>query len=120
MAKKPSPKNDRAKKVDPTKGLAYVFVKINEASTKNVLITKYQRPIEALLKKHDLGAVRLGDRMLSADGKVLFIGMDIDLTNATSGIPLLIEKLHEIGVPHGSVLSYTMSCTVRLDKRDRK
>ncbi len=43
---------------------------------------------------------------LSKDGKIEWIGIDIDLTDLNRGIEFCRRRLRELGAPPGSVLEY--------------
>lgn len=66
---------------------------------------KYEDPLQEALEEEGLGDITGGGTM-QEKGKILFIGIDIELTDLGRGIPLVAQKLHELGAPPGSTLEY--------------
>ena len=67
---------------------------------------KYEDPLQEVLDAEALGEITGGGTMQEKSGKILFVGIDIELTDLERGIPLIARKLHELGAPPGSTLEY--------------
>jgi len=84
----------------------FVFVKITDPIPPLERARKYEDPLDAALKAERLGEVTGGGSQLTKEGKIDWIGVDVDLVNLESGIPFLKRKLLAIGAPRGSSLEY--------------
>ena len=75
---------------------------------------KYENQLDLALREKGLGSVSGGGTMMSvpdANGKrqIEYVGIDVDLTNFTSGIAFLKSELSRLRVPEGTVLEYTVN-----------
>jgi hypothetical protein len=66
---------------------------------------KYEDPLQEMLDAESLGEVTGGGTM-QQEGIIVFVGIDVELTDLDRGIPLVAQKLHELGAPPGSTLEY--------------
>jgi hypothetical protein len=87
----------------------FVFVKINESITPIEREGKYETPLDEALKKANLGEVTGGGSSLSADRKIEWVGIDVDLIDLDKGLAFLRQKLIELGAPEGSTLEYKLN-----------
>jgi hypothetical protein len=90
----------------------FVFVRIPEQIQPLDRGTKYEDPLDAVLKKEGVGEVSGGGTQLSApdaDGKksIEWVGVDIDLSDFEKGMPILKRELLRLGAPPTTVLEYT-------------
>jgi hypothetical protein len=104
--------NDSAPAQSASDEKQFVFVKIPEDIMPIARGEKYEDPLDAFLKEKGVGEVSGGGTMQSkpdANGhkKILYVGVDVDLTNFEVGFPLLKNELIKLGVPLGTVLQYT-------------
>jgi hypothetical protein len=83
-----------------------VAVKINDPVTSSDRATKYEEPLDAALKEAKVGEVTGGGNSLGKGGKIEWAGVDIEVTDIEKGIPLIKQKLLELGAPKGSSLEY--------------
>jgi hypothetical protein len=67
---------------------------------------KYEDPLQDVLDAEGLGELTGGGTMQDKSGKVLFVGIDIELTDLGRGIPIVARTLQELGAPPGSTLEY--------------
>lgn len=82
----------------------FVFVKIADTVAPLERGTKYEDPLNAVLKKAGLGEVTGGGSSLSAERKIEWVGVDIDLTDVPKGIALVKRTLRSLGAPQGTML----------------
>ena len=90
----------------------FVFVRIPERIEPLDRVAKYEDPLNAVLKKEGVGEVTGGGSLLSApDSKgwrsIQWVGVDVDLSDFTNGIPILKRELRRIGAPPSTILEYT-------------
>jgi hypothetical protein len=83
-----------------------VEVKINESVSSDARATKYDEPLDAALKEAKVGEVTGGGNSLGKSGKIEWAGLDIEINDVQKGIPLIKQKLLELGAPKGSSLEY--------------
>ena len=88
----------------PSDDTTLLYIKIPEAVFPIERARKYEDPIDALLKKHKLGSVSGGGSMLNKDGEIEYVGIDCDVTDVEKALPLLMQKLRNIGAPKGTVI----------------
>ncbi|WP_313915586.1 hypothetical protein [Tahibacter sp.] len=86
----------------------FVFVKVAESILPIARGNKYEDPLDAALKAEGLGAVTGGGTSLSKDKDIDWVGVDVELTDVTKGVPFLRKKLIEFGAPKGSTLEYEL------------
>ena len=84
----------------------FVFAKIMDTISPMERGDKYADPLDRDLEAQDLGMVTGGGTQMGKDGKVAWIGIDIDLTDLDRGIAFTQRRLRELGAPVGSVLEY--------------
>ena len=83
-----------------------MFVQVNESIQPLARAAKYEDPLDAALKQAKLGEVTGGGSMLTKEGRIEWVGIDVELANVDRGIPFLKAKLRDLGVPKGSTLEY--------------
>lgn len=93
----------RAAAAEPT---WFVFVKITEKIMPVARGEKYEDPLDAELKAAKLGEVTGGGTNLSIEREILWVGIDVELTNLERGIPFLLQALRKLGAPRGSTIEY--------------
>jgi len=86
----------------------FVFAHINETIMPIERGNKYEDPLDSFLKGKGIGEVTGGGSLLSKSGKIEWVGVDIELQNPQKNLPVLIQKLKELGAPKGSFLEYTV------------
>ncbi|MEM7165854.1 MAG: hypothetical protein AAF581_10340 [Planctomycetota bacterium] len=86
----------------------FVFAKIQDTVSPIERGAKYEDPLSDALQRAGLGEVTGGGTMQNKDGSIAWIGVDIEVKDLTTGIPLVRRKLRELGAPRGSVLEYTV------------
>ncbi len=70
---------------------------------------KYEDPLNAQLKQAGLGEVTGGGSSLNQERKIEWVGIDIELSDLTKGIPFLKVQLGRLGAPKGSTLEYELN-----------
>ena len=65
---------------------------------------RYEDPLEQALPAHGLGKLDGGGTLMLQSGEIERIDIEVVLTDATRGIPFLIETLEGLGAPRGSKL----------------
>jgi hypothetical protein len=83
-----------------------VFVKITEKLMPVARGEKYEDPLDAELKIAKLGEVTGGGTNLSKEHGILWIGIDVELTDLERGVPFLQQALRKLGAPRGSTIEY--------------
>ena len=68
--------------------------------------TKYEDPLNAALKEANLGEVTGGGNSVGKGGKIEWAGVDIEVTDVQKAVPVIKQKLVELGAPKGSSLEY--------------
>jgi hypothetical protein len=86
--------------------VTFIFVKIQDQVSPLERGSKYEDPLHAALQAARLGEVTGGGTMMNKDKSIAWVGVDVDLYDVERGIPFLIAKLREFGVPPGTVLEY--------------
>lgn len=84
----------------------FVYAKILDAVGPLDRGDKYEDPLQDLLDAEGLGEVTGGGTLQDKSGTILHVGIDIELTDLDRGIPLVAQKLRELGAPAGSTLEY--------------
>ncbi len=89
----------------------FVFVKVPEPLMPIERGEKYVDPLDAALKRVELGEVTGGGSQLSepdAEGRrtVEWVGLDVELLDLDRGIPLLKRELLRLGAPAGPTLEF--------------
>ncbi|MGH8061618.1 MAG: hypothetical protein ACREO7_06350 [Pseudoxanthomonas sp.] len=92
----------------------FVFVKIPEPIMPIDRGGKYEDPLDSSLKQAGFGEVTGGGSQLSEPDKegarhVEWVGIDVDLTDPTSGLPLLKSELKRLGAPAGTTIEYEIN-----------
>ncbi len=92
-------------------GASRVFVKIPESIMPVERGEKYEDPLDIALKKAGVGEVTGGGSQLAEPGKdgsptIDWVGIDVDLTDPATGLPLLKSELKRLGAPQGTTLEY--------------
>ena len=90
----------------PTETTFFVFAKIQDTVGPIERGTKYEDPLDAVLKKTKLGEVTGGGSQLNKEKEIEWIGVDIELVTLTGALALTKKTLRDIGAPKGSVLEY--------------
>jgi len=83
-----------------------VNVKINESISSEDRGTKYDDPLAAALKEANAGEVVGGGNSVNKQGKIEWAGVDIEVTDVQKSIPLIKQKLIDLGAPKGSTIEY--------------
>ena len=81
-----------AKKLDPV--------------TAETRATKYEEPLDSALKEAKLGEVTGGGNSVGKGGKIEWAGVDIEVNDVQKAIPVIKQKLLDLGAPKGSSLEY--------------
>jgi hypothetical protein len=87
----------------------FVFVQVNDKVLPIERGSKYEDPLDEALRKAKLGEVTGGGTQLARDGSVEWVGLDVELTDLSRGIPFLQRKLRELGAPRGTVIQYELN-----------
>ena len=98
----------------PEKPPIFVFVKIHEAIMPIDRGEKYEDPLDESLKKAGFGEVTGGGSQLSEPDKdgarhIEWVGIDIDLTNFSNGLPLIKSELKRLGAPANTTIEYEIN-----------
>src|ERR1700739_2699155 len=83
-----------------------VSVKINESISTDDRGTKYDDPLAAALKEGNLGEVIGGGNSVNKAGKIEWAGIDLEVTDLQKSIPVIKQKLIDLGAPKGSTIEY--------------
>lgn len=83
-----------------------VTIKINEAISADDRDTKYADPLSAALKDGNLGEVVGGGNSVNKAGKIEWAGLDLEVTDVQKSIPVIKQKLLDLGAPKGSTIEY--------------
>lgn len=89
----------------------FVFVKIPEALSPSERGRKYADPVDAALKRDQLGEITGGGSQLSepdANGEstVEWVGLDVELVDLERGLPVLKRELLHLGAPTATTLEF--------------
>jgi hypothetical protein len=92
----------------------FVYVKIPAPIMPIERGKRFEDPLDAALRKADVGEVTGGGSELTApdaQGRqgIEYCGIDVDLYDASKGIPFLRAELARLAVPPGTVLEYTLA-----------
>ena len=83
-----------------------INVKINESISTDDRGTKYDDPLGAALKDGNLGEVVGGGNSVNKAGKVEWAGIDLEVTDVQKSLPVIKQKLIDLGAPKGSTIEY--------------
>ena len=83
-----------------------IAAKILDPVTAETRATKYEEPLDATLKEAKVGEVTGGGNSVGKGGKIEWAGVDIEVTDVQKAVPLIKQKLVELGAPKGSSLEY--------------
>ncbi len=83
-----------------------VSIKINESISSDDRGTKYDDPLAAALKDGNLGEVTGGGNSVNKAGKVEWAGIDLEVNDLQKSIPIIKQKLIDLGAPKGSTIEY--------------
>lgn len=83
-----------------------VSVKINEPLSSADRGTKYDDPLAAALKDANAGEVVGGGNSVNKQGKIEWTGIDLEVNDLQKSIPLIKQKLIDLGAPKGSTIEY--------------
>ena len=81
-----------------------LYVKIPAAIAPLQRAEKYGDPLNEMLLNAKLGEVSGGGTMLTKDGQIEYVGVDIEVFDPEKALPSIIAKLKELGVPKGTVI----------------
>lgn len=84
----------------------FVFASLPDPIAPLERASKYEDPLNAALAKAKLGEVTGGGTAQDRSGKILSIGLDIELTDLKTGLPFLKQTLLQLGAPKGGTLEY--------------
>ena len=87
----------------------FVFAQINESIMPLERGAKYGDPLNKFLSEKKIGEVTGGGSSIGKDGKIEWVGIDIELKDLKTNLPLVIKKLKSLGAPKGSILEYTVN-----------
>jgi hypothetical protein len=87
----------------------FVYAKIVHAIDPLERGSRYEDPLQTYLTANGLGEVTGGGTMQGKDGKILFVGIDIEVHDIEKAVPLIAEKLARLGAPPGSQLEYELN-----------
>lgn len=98
---------------EPGTSSLFVFVKIPESIMPIERGEKYEDPLDITLKKAGVGEVTGGGSQLGEPDKdgsptIDWVGIDVDLTDQATGLPLLKAELKRLGAPQGTTLEYEL------------
>ncbi len=82
----------------------FLFVKIPEAILPLERGEKYVDPLHEFLITENLGEVTGEGTMLTKNKEIKFVGIDLEILEPDKAIPLICDKLIELGVPEGTVI----------------
>lgn len=90
----------------------FVFVQVPEQIQPIERGTKYEDPLNAVLKRERVGELSGGGTQLSApdaNGKksIEWVGIDVDLSDFERGMPILKRELLRLGAPTNTILEYS-------------
>lgn len=99
----------------------FVYVKIPEALMPLDRGDKYEDPLHEILEAKNAGATTgggssLGDERADGTRPIEFVGIDLDLFDLESGLPVLREALIELAVPADTEIHYTRGDSKLLDR----
>ena len=83
-----------------------VTIKINESISSDDRGAKYDEPLAAALKDGNLGEVVGGGNSVNKAGKIEWAGIDLEVTDLQKSIPVIKQKLTDLGAPKGSSIEY--------------
>ena len=84
----------------------YLYIQIADPVTPIERGSKYEEPIDTLLRSGSLGKVTGGGSMMNADGSIKYVGLDVTVYDFHETLPAIAAKLREIGAPEGTVIRY--------------
>ncbi len=84
----------------------FVFAKIIDPVMPEEREQKYENPLGETLRAAGLGDVTGGGTMLAPDKSIVYVGLDIELSDLQRGLPLVRKELIRLGAPRGSTLEY--------------
>lgn len=92
----------------------FVFIKIPESIMPFERVEKYEDPLDGALKKAGLGEATGGGSQLGKPGNdgtrdIEWVGIDVDLTDLSKGLPLLKSELRHLGAPSGTTIEYEIN-----------
>jgi hypothetical protein len=85
-----------------------VFVKIQDQIIPLQRESKYEIPLSTALRNAKVGEVTGGGTMMNKEKSIVWVGVDVYLSDLDTGLPFLVAKLRELGVPPGSTIEYTL------------
>jgi hypothetical protein len=96
-----------AKPIEQTQHYAhFVFAKIMDPIGAVDRGRKYADPLQEALEERGLGEVSGGGTEVTDDGRVAWVGIDIELADLQGALEFTRQRLRELGAPLGSVLEY--------------
>lgn len=98
---------------EPGASSVFVFVKIPESIMPVERGEKYEDPLDIALKKAGVGEVTGGGSQLGEPDKdgsptINWVGIDVDLTDQATSLPLLKAELKRLGAPQGTTIEYEL------------
>ncbi len=101
---------DAARAAEPATD--FVYVKIPEGLMPMDRGDKYDDPLLDILTEKGLGEVTgggssLGDERPDGTRPIEFIGVDVELNDLETGLPVLRDAVVQLGAPSGTELHYT-------------
>jgi hypothetical protein len=84
----------------------FVFARILDPVAAIERGRKYADPLHEALEQHEFGMVSGGGTEMTEDGKIAWVGLDIELADLGKALEFTRNRLRELGAPSGSVLEY--------------
>lgn len=109
----PEPSPDIAARVRHMRGMAqrawedgefFFYVRIPEPLKPFERGEKYEEPLTAALATEGLGRVTGGGQQLGEGNRIVYCGVDVNLTERVRGLTVLREVLTRLGAPAGTVI----------------
>lgn len=96
-------------KKGPSSEQYYVTAQLNHLLMPMDRGERYEDPLGEALAEEGLGETTGGGTMQAESGEIMFIDVEITLTDLGKGVPFVISKLEELGAPKGSILKINES-----------
>ncbi len=84
----------------------FVYAKICEFIMPLDRATRYEDPLAEALAAQGLGEITGGGSLVSKEGEIEYVGIDLDLLDLKRALPVAATVLDQCGAPRGSQLEY--------------